>query len=390
MFWYISGADAFSVAFCVPPFLKQELRASRLLTSHTCAAPSASYLGSLEVLLPLHRSTATLQRWVHTPGSFTASKPARALCSALLFCSCSRFCCWKVLPLLDLQWERCGSVVYSDAKKKSAIGFIRKKPTRCEHRLRKCVPDTPEILPVPSLLFLFYGLRAIKSCACYLCWDLMPWSVFLKALHFFKLFICLKGGRKSQSYWLVGLEPLSKTRCCVLSWRCCRTDGLSAGGWEEERAQKDIHLPCERDAGGPAKDKPGFYDSMIFWLQKEPAHSWFQWSSSMSTTFHLYLHFERKYWMHARSQNDPTGDEGSAVAALPLGSSSTHSFSQAVEVLLCWASPHEHLPWHKPIKRPLPTTGKSSIQSWLNSCCSVCFEKWGILLMEELLAVTFN
>lgn len=34
--------------------------------------------------------------------------------------------------------------------------------------------------------------------------------------------------------------------------------------WEEERAQKDIHLPCERDAGGPAKDKPGFYDSMIF------------------------------------------------------------------------------------------------------------------------------
>lgn len=48
--------------------------------------------------------------------------------------------------------------------------------------------------------------------------------------------------------------------------------------------------------------------------------------------------------MRARSQNDPTGDEGSAVAALPLGSSSTHSFSQAVEVLLCWASPHEHLP----------------------------------------------
>jgi len=57
-------------------------------------------------------------------------------------------------PGLGLWWKLCGAAAHSDAKEKSAIGFMRNKPSRRERRFWKPVPNTPGTLSVPSPLSL--------------------------------------------------------------------------------------------------------------------------------------------------------------------------------------------------------------------------------------------
>lgn len=116
--------------------------------------PCALCLQNSYVHLPSQRIKVTLQEWVCTSVLFLSSQatafaslPSRAPVSAG----------GETSPALDSWWKQRGAVAYSDAKKSSAIGFMRNKPLRCERRLWKPVPDTPETLPVPSPLSLLRG-----------------------------------------------------------------------------------------------------------------------------------------------------------------------------------------------------------------------------------------
>lgn len=120
--------------------------------------PYASCLQNSYVHLPSHRIKITLLMWVCTSAMFTSFKPSYSPWPH------SPLSPWApasagggVSPVLDLWWKQCGAVVCSDAKKSSAIGFMRNKTPRCEHGFWKPVPDTPETLPVPSPLSLLMG-----------------------------------------------------------------------------------------------------------------------------------------------------------------------------------------------------------------------------------------
>lgn len=116
--------------------------------------PRASCLQNSYEHLPIQRIKVTLQEWVCTSVSFMSSQ-ATAFASLPSHAPVST--AGEMSPALDSWWKQCGAVGYLDAKKSSAIGFMRNKPSRCECRLWKSVPDMPETLPVPSALSLLMG-----------------------------------------------------------------------------------------------------------------------------------------------------------------------------------------------------------------------------------------
>lgn len=150
--------------------------------------------------------------------------------------------------------------------------------------------------------------------------------------------------------------------------------------------------------GGVVKDKPDFLSA----LQHELAHAVFQRSCSTHVKFQPYLHFETKYRTGTCSNSCTDWDKALQPPAFWRQRQRVVArFSQAAQARHCWplagrcnlqpteapsAQRHLHLWTWYPVSIPptetyrhtLQTADKALHRSWLNSCSSVCFEKWGI------------